>query len=205
MMNGLTKEETQDYWVNRSSQQGKRTVGFGGNNAAQQEIEYDEKISFVTPWVDPEALTLDYGCGVGRWSKIFNNYIGVDITQNLLDIAIKENPSKEYYQLSTPTLENFTTIDLSKVEQFFASTVLQHCDDSLCDDILRTFAKHSTTSPTFILYETSIKEGAYHNKGRTALEYGNMISKYFPIVEVTSEEHLVHNQAHTVSKIITGK
>jgi len=203
-MNGLNKQEVQKYWVDRSQQQGKKTVGFIGHDLNQQNKEYDEKISFVLPWVDRELLTLDYGCGVGRWSWIFDRYIGVDITQNLLDVAIKENPYKKYYYLSTPTLENFTAVDLSQVKQFFASTVLQHCDDDLCDNIIQTFALHKPVSPTFILYETSIKEGAYHNKGRSALEYANIISKHFSVKEVKSEEHLVHNQPHTVSKIITN-
>lgn len=203
-MNGLTKQEAQEYWVNRSDQQGKKTVGFVGHNLNQQDTEYDEKISFVLPWVDRKLLTLDYGCGVGRWSWMFNEYIGVDITQNLLDIAIKENPYKKYYHLSTPTLENFTSVDLSQVKQFFASTVFQHCDDNLCSDIIQTFANHNPISPTFILYETSIKEGAYHNKGRSALEYANIISKYFSVKEVKFEEHLVHGQPHIVSKIITN-
>jgi len=203
-MNGLNKQEVQKYWVDRSQQQGKKTVGFTGHDLNQQNREYDEKISFVLPWVDRELLTLDYGCGVGRWSGIFDRYIGVDITQNLLNIAIKENPYKKYYYLPTPTLEDFTAVDLSQVKQFFASTVLQHCDDSLCDNIIQTFASHKPVSPIFILYETSIKEGAYHNKGRSTLEYANIISKHFSVKQVESEEHLVHNQPHTVSKIITN-
>ena len=203
MMNGLTKQELQKYWIDRSTQQGKRTVGYAGHDSNQQDIEYNEKISFVLPWVDCELLTLDYGCGVGRWAKIFKNYIGVDVTQNLLQIAIEENPTKNFFPLQTPSLEMFNSVDLSKVKQFFTSTVLQHCNDILCDEIIKTFAGHNPMSPTFILYETSIKAGGYHNKGRTSYEYSNIIGKYFSLKDITFEEHLVHGQPHTISKITT--
>lgn len=202
-MKGLNKEEVKDYWIKRSSIQGKETVGFCGNNLNEQDREYEEKTSFVLPWVNHQAITLDYGCGVGRWSWMFDNYIGVDLTQNLLNIAIKENPTKKYYHLKHSSLEGFKDANLSKIEQFFSSTVLQHCDDTMCDNIFHTFSEHKPTHPTFILYETSIKTGAYHNKGRTTQEYADMISKYFNIVEVKFEEHLVHGQPHTISKIIT--
>lgn len=202
-MNGLNKKEVKDYWVTRSSIQEKRTVGFCGNSLNEQDNEYNEKTSFVLPWVDREAVTLDYGCGVGRWSWMFENYIGVDLTQNLLKIAIKENPTKKYYHLKHPSLHEFKDDNLSKINQFFSSTVLQHCDDTMCDDIIRTFSEYNPPSPTFILYETSIKTGAYHNKGRTSNEYASIIAKYFNVIDVKFEEHLVHNQPHTISKITT--
>ena len=50
MMNGLTKQELQKYWIDRSTQQGKRTVGYAGHDSNQQDIEYNEKISFVLPY-----------------------------------------------------------------------------------------------------------------------------------------------------------
>lgn len=203
-MSGLNKNQVKDYWVKRSSKQGGLTVGFSGNTTMQaQDEEYNQKIEFVKPFLDPNLRTIDYGCGIGRWAKLFNNYLGVDITPSLLDIAKENNPDKEFLQLSKPY---FTQDAIAKIkpwdfQQFFTSTVLQHCDDELVSDIFKSLSKIKKENFVCVLYETSIKNGAYHNKGRDIYEYIRLMSPYFQYKGGRWETHNVHGADHSVYKI----
>ena len=202
-MSGLKLGEAKSYWNKRSSTQKKLTVGYVGNSTlAKQDKEYQEKIDFVSPFINPSLKTLDYGCGAGRWAFLFENYLGVDITENLLNIAKEENPTKSFYQLKEPYLsanDDQTTLDyLSEVEQFFSSTVLQHCDDNLVSKIFETMSIFKNTDIDFVLYETTIKKGAYHNKGRTLEQYISLMSPYFEVKSKVESEHKVHGQPHAV-------
>jgi len=42
---------------------------------------------------------IDIGCGYGRFSKHFKDYLGVDFSDQMLNLALKENPDKKYAQL----------------------------------------------------------------------------------------------------------
>lgn len=53
----------------------------------------DEKFRFIPPVVSMSNKYLDLGCGVGRLMKNFDNFYGVDISENMLKIAKERKPN----------------------------------------------------------------------------------------------------------------
>lgn len=43
-----------------------------------------------------KGRVLDAGCGYGRWSELFDNYVGVDFSPDFIEIARKKYPNKEF-------------------------------------------------------------------------------------------------------------
>ena len=48
----------------------------------------------LKPFVDKKVL--DAGCGYGRWSEFFSNYIGVDLSPDFIEKAKELYPDKEF-------------------------------------------------------------------------------------------------------------
>lgn len=196
-MSGIKYQNVKEYWDKRSSIQKELTVGFSGNqNMSLQNNEYDEKTEFVKQYIDNNLKTLDYGCGIGRWSNLFKNYLGVDITKNLLEIAKEKNKDKQYILLEKPILSNIDYV----FEQFFTSTVLQHCDDDLVDDIIKSLYEAKQSGFVIVLYENSIVK-APHVNGRKPQEYKKMFEKYFNVLSFESDTHIVHNEEHSITRL----
>lgn len=197
-MSGLNYNEAKQYWQERSSQQKELTVGFGSNKTiAAQDDEYNTKINFVKPYLDIHLPTLDYGCGIGRWSHLFNNYLGVDLTENLINIARERHVNKKYLLLEEPTL---TTLDFH-FSQFFTSTVLQHCDDNLVSCIIKSLYNLKHDDLNIILYENTHVQ-ASHVNGRSPETYKNMFERYFKIKAFEFNSHYVHGEEHSVTSIL---
>lgn len=207
---GLNEDEAQKYWVERTARQGELVVGYGGHTTLmEQDKEYEEKRGFVLPFLNKTAKTIDYGCGIGRWSDVFvGDYLGVDITPQAISIAQERNKVSlaygQYEILSEPffTDENsYITTFLEDVEQFFSSTCLQHCSDGLVKRIFASLKKYAKKDLTFVLYEASTIGGMAHCKGRSFTDYTNFLSEHWKIRAASSEEHLVHGQPHSVHRI----
>ena len=206
---GLNENDVQSYWAERTKRQGELVVGYGGHtNMEQQNAEYKDKRAFVIPFLDKTAKTLDYGCGIGRWSDIFDGmYLGVDITNQAISIAQKRNKERVYAVLSKPF---FTDDDehinsfLEGVEQFFSSTCLQNCSDTLVRKIFSSLKKYAKKDLTLVLYEASTIGGMAHCKGRSFSDYTKLISEHWSIKSASSEEHLVHGQPHSVHKLVVN-
>lgn len=56
----------------------------------------DREWSEIEEFIDPKWSVVEVGCGDGRWSQYFDNYLGTDISKNLIKIAKKENPDKKF-------------------------------------------------------------------------------------------------------------
>ena len=196
----LPESSIKEYWRKRSEAQGALTVGYGGHNASQQAQEYTKKISFVRPFLNPALKTLDYGCGVGRWSHLFPSYLGVDITENLLHIARRENPTKNFQLLENPFLISLLELNGGKFEQFFTSTVLQHCALKVVQKLFYNLSQHYSAPFTMVLYENS-KVQSQHVQGRSPLEYKDLIANFFTTGAFQQASHVVHGEEHGVLKI----
>lgn len=197
-MSGISYENVKKYWDKRSSLQKELTVGFNGNtNISLQNDEYVVKTEFVKKFLNKKLKTLDYGCGIGRWSTLFNEYLGVDITNNLLNIAKENNKDKKYILLKEPILKDINY----DFEQFFTSTVLQHCDDNLVDRIINSLYELKNKGFVIVLYENSIVK-ADHVNGRSPEGYKSMFEKYFKIISFECNSHVVHGEEHSVTKIV---
>ena len=175
----IANDKVKKYWADRSKQQGRRTVGFANAPLDKQDEYYRKRIEFMLPHMNTELFTLDYGCGIGRFSKLFNpdKYLGVDVTELLLHIAASDNPEYNYIILNNPYI---TASNLAPIEQFFSSTVLQHNTD----ETIRLIVSSLKGLPIkrFMLYETTaeLKSGGHMNF-KSFEDYGNLISEVFEI------------------------
>ena len=175
---GVPKDRVIQYWNYRVAQQGKGTVGFNNIPIADQDKNYDIRSGFIMSHVDADLFTLDYGCGVGRYSQFFDKdkYLGVDITKQLLDIAIDENAGYDYILLSSPSL---TGVSLS-IDQFFTATVLQHNTNETVRTIFDGLSKCNLRS--IVLYESTMdmpNKAGSHMNFRSVDDYYNLVSEYF--------------------------
>ena len=188
----LKYNKVQEYWNKRSSKQGEATVGFSSHTLQQQKEEYRVKKDFVLNNLVPfDGVTLDYGCGVGRFSDTFNNYIGAELTQDLYNIALKEHPDKTVIKLSYP-------FEIPKVsfDQLFTSTVLQHNHNDSIDEFFKSLC--NTSVSRIMLYEKD-QVKAPHCVGRTTEEYALLLGRYFEVKTLKSVSHTVHGEKHTLS------
>jgi len=183
------------YWEERSKKQGERTVGYGGDTLQSQDTDYEEVFSFVMPNIDCSLPTLDYGCGIGRYTKFFDskNYLGVDITKSLLDIARDRNPDYYYKLLSAPYMH-----DLSlgfQPKNIITATVLQHNPDEVVSSIIDWF---KMMSPEHIyLYEnTANKSNSNHMCFRSIQEYKSIVDWDMAY----AHSHIVRNEQHTLMR-----
>lgn len=53
----------------------------------------NEKFRHIPPIVSMSNKYLDLGCGVGRLMENFDNFYGIDISENMLEIARKRKPN----------------------------------------------------------------------------------------------------------------
>lgn len=54
--------------------------------------------------IPKDAKVLDAGCGYGRWSEKFNNYVGVDFSPDFIDKAKGKYPNKTFIQADIKNL-----------------------------------------------------------------------------------------------------
>lgn len=96
-----------EYWEDRAETWVNEPEDFNG---------WDE---ILNRFIDPKKKTIEIGCGTGRWSALFEDYEGWDISQKLVDYASKKHPDKQ-----------FKCVDIRKTPvvapQIFAFSCLQH-------------------------------------------------------------------------------
>lgn len=199
-MSGIEYDKVKEYWGQRAKEQGKGTVGFANRPLNIQDEEYNERFEFIIPKINTELITLDYGCGVGRYSKFFkpDKYVGVDITQDLLNIAKEENSEYKYVLQTTPDLSCIGDINF---QQFFSATVLQHNSDEGVDKILFSLRKLVSDKTSIILYENTFNypnsEGR-HIKFRSVDEYKRFVETYFIVENFQFFTHIIHGEEHSL-------
>jgi SAM-dependent methyltransferase len=200
-MAGLSQNRVFEYWKERAGKQGKKTVGYSGKNLLTQKWNYNKRFKFIISKINTDAVTLDYGCGVGRYSSFFdkNKYQGADITAELLDIARKDNPDYSYTLLDTPNLSN---VDLENIEQFFCATVLQHNDDDGVKKILESLCeKVGDKELTIVLYENVQTVGTKEKekiKFRDPIDYFILVNLFFDVKNVRCYKHIIHKEEHAL-------
>lgn len=57
----------------------------------------ENTIKVLTPFKHLRAL--DVGCGYGRLSELFDNYVGVDTSVEMINLAKKLHPSKKFIHI----------------------------------------------------------------------------------------------------------
>lgn len=84
----------------------------------------------VSKWYSTLGRVIDIWCGSGRLAWILDNfdeYVGVDITEWLLDIAKKDYPQHRFERCDMNELD---TLDLSKFDTIFLVASFHHILDS---------------------------------------------------------------------------
>ena len=195
----ISSDKVITYWQKRAKQQGERTVGFLNRPMDIQDEEHEIRSSFIAKHIDKTKKVLDYGCGTGRQAFLFDktNYIGADITAELLAIA-----KKLYSDLSFIQLSEVGEVPNVQFDMFFTSTVLQHNSDETVNLIFSNIKKIKPNNLEFVLYENS-RTQCGHVKGRRAGEYADLISNFFDVKSYSGHAHIIHGQEHEVSLIKT--
>lgn len=197
MSGGIPFNKVISYWEKKTSEQKKNAVGFA-NELVKQDKNYQIRFDFIIPKIDTTLKTLDYGCGIGRYANFFNpdKYIGIDITKELLHIAICDNPEYDFKLQTIPDLSEFTNIDF---DQFFSCTVLQHNTDNGVDKILSSLKKLKPKNLTIVLYEnTTNAQNIEFVNFRTIKDYKDFIEKYYKIKNWNYYKHIIHGHEHSL-------
>lgn len=182
------------YWKQRAEDQGKWTVGHIGTDGDEQDKDYLKRVAFMLGKFPKDLETIDYGCGIGRYAKLFNPdlYTGIDITEYLLSIAKEENPKYTFVHQT-----NLLPEQIPQAELFFTATVLQHNTDLAVSSIL----KKAAHCRVFALYENTSKNvDKFHVKFRTPERYVELLESAIgrKCKEVTVTSHVIQGEEHSL-------
>jgi len=198
-MNGLGSNAVKEYWDQRAKKQGKLTTTLAGSTPDRADSDYAERRAFFAGHVPTNVATLDYGCGVGRYTTMFHGaYVGVDICSALVAIARKEHPDHDYRVLTQPSLAIEPAIRFRLV---FTATVLQHNDDQAVRRILESI-RHHNPAPSWAIYE-NVDDQSRTVCGRHPDTYIEMVrAAGFPISDTFTTRHHFHGAEHAMTIII---
>jgi SAM-dependent methyltransferase len=198
----LDKGRIKGYWKERAERQGRRTVGYAGTATTSEDRRYEKRKKLIFKRCPRDLVTLDYGCGTGRYAYEFEDYRGVDITPKLLEHAREDNPGKEFTELTDPWLPPPSELNVPPIELFFTATVLQHNSDEVVDKILASLVPHAAPGIIFCMYENAevIKE---HVKARSPRRYAEMAARHFPVAGHKAKCHRIHKEKHCCVLVTT--
>lgn len=192
----LNEHVAKEYWEERASQFGEAAVGFNsGLDSEKQEEEYRVRKKFIFNFLSREYRTLDYGCGIGRYSADFTQYMGVDMTKTMIKMAEARNPKGLFVSLLNPWITN----KFEFPEMVFTATVLQHCNSILVSKIVDSF--HNLPNlKKMAFYEKNNGDQKPHVISRTTKDYLDIIEgALWKVIRYTSHTHTVHGENHTLS------
>jgi SAM-dependent methyltransferase len=191
----LEKDRVKKFWDKRARADRAKAVGLKGQSFEEQTAEHLEKEKFIFQHCPKNYITLDYGCGIGRCSDNFENYLGVDASEEILNIAKEMHPDKNYLLLQEPWLPKELDFDF---ELFFTTTVLQHNSDEVVREIFRSVANLKKKNFFFSLYENA-ENSTHHLKARNSRYYIKLLKEHFEILDYKSYEHKAHNVSHILT------
>jgi len=172
----LNLEEAKIYWSLRAKEQGIKYVGHIGHSNEEHKNFYWRKAKFLNELIPRHKRVLDFGCGVGMFSHLFDKgkYLGVDI----IDSAINLTLPHYRYQL----IENYSEIE-GRFDLIFTANVLQHISD--LGDVFKCFRK--VMRKGHLLLMENYTDSGVHMYPRGGVEYCNIIENYFHIKSLKTE------------------
>ena len=123
-------------------------------------IETEEKIFEAIP-KDVKSV-LDYGCGTGRLSKYWDDYVGYDASENMLKLARKVRDKKEFT----------TTLPDRKFDAIIFDAILGHYKPPDIKDILDSVEDLASRYLVVFTWDSK-KDGVLHGS-----EYGTVNYSY---------------------------
>jgi hypothetical protein len=204
---GLSVQQAPAYWRERYQREGWNAVGFGNVPQPEQDAILTAKQEFLAPHLDVSLRTVDYGCGIGLFSPLFdpNRYLGIDLMNEFIEHASRRNPAHRYQNtpsaIGTKALWN-VGMNSSDLEQFFTTNVLQHNDDLVVREILAGLSQWKPAGFRLALYEnTHEAKGKPHMRFRSPAQYEAMIGEHFQIRSFMQVSHEVHGERHTFMQV----
>ena len=101
--------------------------------------------------LDRKNYVLDYGCGVGFFSKIFDKkrYVGLEINKKFLLRAKKINKGYKFLELEDKKIRKFK----SKINAVFINNVLHHMSDDQINSALQFLKENSKKNSKLLIIE----------------------------------------------------
>ena len=186
------------YWEQRSLTMGQLSVTPASWNHLRQRQESDKLFKLMGPeWVNRSgALTLDYGCGVGRMSIRLQEagikVKGVDVSPNMIKIARDNGVDAALIDNKRIPYEDDT------FDCLFVCTVLQHIPDLDLQSAVKEIKRVLKPGAFVMLFENCYnKHGRTSSSGHVVFrepgEYASLfdgIKEYFRVT-VEGEEHVL--------------
>lgn len=128
------------------------------NQERNWDIETQNTIEFIKPFLQKEFRILDFGCGVGRLSIPLTEYVnfvnGVDKSNNMIALADKERLSKNLSNVRFISLDTFLSDENSKFDLIICVFVLQHIPKNDLNIILNKFKSLAKQDATLLVINT---------------------------------------------------
>jgi SAM-dependent methyltransferase len=126
-----------------------------------------------------DKSVMEYGCGVGRWVKIFQGkgyqWTGVDISDEMLSIAVNRFPNADFLKVNDGYLIHFPdqTFDL-----VYSVTVLHHNDYEQQEKIVAQMARVLKNGGNIILLEDLGEKTSFNMFPRSKEAWFTLAKKY---------------------------
>ncbi len=143
-------------------------------------------ISFMEKYVPKQSFILDFGCGPGLYMQLLKNDFnveGIDISEDMLNIAARELPKNKFYH------GNFLSAKFEKKFQaIYTIGVLQYVAVSQIDFFFRTCSELlNNNGILFIQYPEAITERDLYYPDRHYIRYSPLLidrlaKKYFNVI-----------------------
>jgi len=162
-----------------------------------------DDLNFIKEHIKNQDKILDFGCGNGRLSELFEGkdyeYVGVDISNELLKIARKKYPDKEFILIDK---ENELLFEDGSFDKIFSVAVFHHFNPEMTKQALKELRRILKKDGILILtvwylWSTKYKKNLLENfsKGKfdlmTKLTFKNSKKTYYrpcppyPLMELT--------------------
>lgn len=150
----------------------------------------------------PGARVLDVGCGSGVKAKYLMGHglkvTGIDISENLLEIARREAPEGEYRLFSMTDLDTMP----ETFDGVFAQASLLHIPKKDAGDVVKKMANRLVPGGLLYIAVKEPREGNPEEEVVTENDYGYEYERFFSYFTMAElERYLTDAGLHVISKL----
>ncbi|MFN8284124.1 MAG: class I SAM-dependent methyltransferase [Chitinophagales bacterium] len=153
------------------------------DNSYGKFIDTEER-KILADWlkgIDKSGI-LDYGCGTGRLTDFAN--AGIDISEQMLEVARQKHPAKKFSLLHDHSIEN------NSLNAVYSFHVIMHLQQKDFDEVIDFIHSKLANNGIFIFdvlssFRKSKKEGWHANTSYSIDEIKNQIECKFEVITYT--------------------